>query len=87
MSGTEAGATVRETPKTGWLAGLANSVKDTATDAATGAKTVAKGAVVNNLPGAGVLFTYDADGLRLKPVAQLGLAGLAAYGVVRMLGR
>lgn len=57
------------------------SITDAATDAATGA-------IVNNLPGAGLLFRHDPeDGFSVTAVGALLLGSAAAYGVIRFLGR
>ena len=49
-------------------------------------KSAGTGLVVNNLPGAGMLYSYDSEGLRLKPVSQAVLAALAAYGLIKLIG-
>ena len=59
------------------------SLTDKAKSAVSG---IATGAVVNNLPGAGKLYSYDADGLRLAPMTQIALSAMAVYGLFRLVG-
>lgn len=50
------------------------------------AKNAATGLFVNSLPGAGSIYSYDSEGLRLKPVAQIALGAMALYGVFKLVG-
>jgi hypothetical protein len=50
------------------------------------AETVAKSALINNLPGAGSLFSHDLDaGFSFTPLGRNILLAAAAFGAWRML--
>ena len=69
------------------LDGLFPGISDRVESAQEQAKIATKSALINRIPGAGVLFTHDLDaGFRLTTLGTWAALGLGAYGLARLVG-
>lgn len=70
------------------LSDFIDGLADRVNGAGAAAETATKSALVNKIPGSGVLFTHDIEnGFRLTGIGTAAALVLAAYGLYRMAGR
>ena len=74
----------------GVISGLGDffaSVPQMAESAGEAAQGAVVGAIARKVPLYGVLFTYDAEGVRFTKAGQIILGAMATYGLIRFVGR
>ena len=70
-----------------WMEGLAADGAAMGAAAREQAERATKSALVNKMPGAGLLFNHDLDdGFQFTPLGLALAVGLAGYGALKLIG-